>query len=431
MRFSVGVNYWPRRSGPAMWRRFDAGEIAEDFARIAALGLDTVRLFLQWEDFQPRADEVDAAMLDRLTQVCDLAAERGLRAMPVLFSGHLCGANWLPAWTLDRSRPRGAYRTIAGGSESPYGAGNIYAGPLLDAQVFLARAAGVRLREHPAITCWDIGHRFSDVRAPRRGKISTGDHGAASAAEPEIAEWSRRLTAALAESSGVAATAGTFDGDLTADREIRLGSLCAPFAFASMQGSTVTLFFARNRLDPEVVPFLAMLAAGFSHKPVIVTCLGNPRCPRGKFSASERFATAGEPPEPTIVPDDPVFATYPCLTEDESAMWCTQVLERLHADGRLGAYWWCWTDCAGEQCTEPPFDRAPHEGACGIIRGDGSERPVAAALAAFAAQHRTVVPAEEMPLISATYYYRTLPTSARTLYDAFLGFVEERRAAMQ
>ncbi len=35
----------------------------------------------------------------------------------------------------------------------------------------------------------------------------------------------------------------------------------------------------------------------------------------------------------------------------------------------------------------------------------------------------------DMPTISGDYYYRTLPVSLRTLYDAYLGFVSERRAA--
>src|SRR5665213_437193 len=69
MRFSLGINYWPRRSAMAMWRRFDAGEIREDFARIAGLGLDTVRFFLRWDDFAPAADAIDAAMLTRLEAV--------------------------------------------------------------------------------------------------------------------------------------------------------------------------------------------------------------------------------------------------------------------------------------------------------------------------------------------------------------------------
>lgn len=427
-RFSLGVNYWPRSSATAMWRRFDLGEIREDFARIAILGLDTVRFFVRWDDFQPRADAIDPQMLDRLESVVTIAFEAGLQTMPVLFCGYMSGVNWLPAWSLDPKRPRGRYRTITGERESPCGIGDLYAPPLLDAQVFFARAAGERLRAHPGVKAWDIGHKFSNVREPSHAKVSTGDHGAASAAEPQVAEWSRRLTRALEETSALPITAGTYGGDITEDRDIRLASLCAPFAFASMQGSSLFSAFARNRLDPEVVPFLAMIAASFSFKPVLVTGLGNPTCPPDKFSAFERFALPGEPPNPTISPDDTAFATYPCLTEAENAMYCTAVLERLHADGRLGAYWWCWTDYAPELRDQPPFDLAPHELTCGILRNDGSEKPVAAALSGFAKEQRTIVKPNDMPMISSTYYYRTLPTSTRTLYDAFLGFVRERRS---
>ena len=411
----------------AMWRRFDAGEVREDFARIASFGLDTVRFFLRWDDFQPRADAIDPVMLDRLEAVVDIAAETGLRTIPVLFCGHMCGVNWLPAWSLDSKRLGGRYRTISDEREMPYGAGNIYTGPLVDAQLFLARAVGTRLRAHPAVKAWDIGHAFSNVHRPAHRKISTGDHGAESAAEPEVAQWSRRLTDALHETSSIVATAGTHGGDLIEDRDIRLGSLCAPFAFASMQGSSVCSPFARSRLDPEAVPFLAMLAAGLSHKPVTVTGFGNPTCPPDKFSAFERFPQPGEAPDLVIAPDDTAFATYPCLTEAENAAYCTNVLERLHADGRLGASWWCWADYAEELRAEPPFDDAPHEMTYGIVRSDGSEKPVAAALAAFARQRRTVTEARDMPMISSTYYYRTLPKSTRTLYDGFLGFVRERR----
>lgn len=427
MRFLLGVNYWPRRSALAMWRRFDPGEIREDFARIAGLGLDAVRFFLRWDDFQPEAGGVDPVMLDRLEKVVAMAADAGLQTIPTLFCGHMAGVNFLPAWALDLKRPRGRYRTLTPNGQSPFGAGDIYGGPLLDAELLFARKAGERLRAQPAVRAWDIGHEFSNLRQPPRGKISSGDHGRESAAEPKVADWSRRLTAALEEASALPVTAGTHCGDLTNDREIRLGSLCAPFAFASMQGDSISSGFARSRLDPEVVPFLAMLTAAFSYKPVLFSGFGSPTCPPGKFSAFESFAVADEPPNSTISPDDPVFATYPCLTEDENALYCTSVLERLHADGRLGACWWCWADYAPELETDPPFDEASHERSFGIVRTDGSEKPVAAALAAFARRQLHVLEPNDMPMISATYYYRTLPTSIKTLYDAFIGFVSERR----
>ncbi|MEA2666777.1 MAG: hypothetical protein QOI11_3721 [Candidatus Eremiobacteraeota bacterium] len=415
-RFSLGVNYWPRRSAMAMWRRFDAGEVREDFARIAGLGLDAVRFFLRWDDFQPRPDTLEPLMLERLETVVALAAEAGLRTMPTLFCGHMSGVNWLPAWSLDPNAPHGRFRTIAGDAESPYGIGDMYAGPLLDAQLVFARAVGERLRAHPAVIAWDLGNEFSNLREP--------------ATPLAAAEWSRRLSAALRESSGLPVTAGTHGEDLTRDRNLSLASLCAPFAFATMHGYSVYSAFARSRLDPEVVPFLALLAAAFSFEPVLFSEFGNPTCPPGKRSPYERVALPDEPPNPTISPADPELAAYACLSEDENAAYCTQVLERLHADGRLGAYWWCWADYADALRGEPPFDRAPHELSFGIVRGDGSEKPVAAALAAFARGRRTVLPANDMPLISAEYYYRTLPASTKTLYEAFLGYVAQRRGSL-
>ncbi|MGH7755061.1 MAG: glycoside hydrolase 5 family protein, partial [Vulcanimicrobiaceae bacterium] len=81
-RFAIGVNYWPRSSAMAMWRRFDRGEIAEDFARIAALKFSVVRCFLMWEAFQPEPRTIDATALARLDAVVELAVAYKLQLMP-------------------------------------------------------------------------------------------------------------------------------------------------------------------------------------------------------------------------------------------------------------------------------------------------------------------------------------------------------------
>lgn len=44
--FILGVNYWPRRKAMYWWSHFDPGEVREDFALIAELGLTLVRVFL-------------------------------------------------------------------------------------------------------------------------------------------------------------------------------------------------------------------------------------------------------------------------------------------------------------------------------------------------------------------------------------------------
>jgi hypothetical protein len=322
VRFAVGVNHTPQ------WAQFDAGSIEADLTGIAAAGITDVRFLVPW-------DGPDSVLADLETTI-GLVGDAGLRCLPSL----TC---------------------------SP-GIGNIYGGKLLERQVAFATEAGIRMHEHPAIAAWDVGHAFTLASPLPSNKLSTGDHGSEPAAERTVAAWSKRLADAFRTSSGLPATVGTTSDDLTHDNSVRLATLCAPLKYASIQGSNISLPFVRDRLDTEALPFLAMLTAAFSYKPVFVTGFGNP--------------------------------SYPYYTDEENAAYCTQVLERLQHDGRLGAYWFNWP---------------------------GSDSPVTAALGAFAREMRETVKARDMPMISSTYYYRTLPTSMQTLYDAFLSFVAERR----
>ncbi len=318
MRFAVGVNYAPD----------DAGKIEADLAGIAAAGITDVRFLVPW-DGAP-------IVVDDLVALVELAADAGLRCLPSLKS-------------------------------SP-GIGDIYRGALLEREIAFVNAVGSQLRDHPAIVGWDIGHAFTLTSPPPGGKVSTGEHGSEPVAERLIAGWSKNLAGAFRSSSGLPTTVGTTSDDLMRDNSVRLATLCAPLSFASIQGSNVSLPFVRDRLDIEALPFLAMLTAAFSYKPVLVTGFGNP--------------------------------SYPYYTDEENAAYCRQVLERLHQDGRLGGYWFHWP---------------------------GSDSPVTAALGTFAREMRETVKARDMPMISSTYYYRTLPTSTQTLYDAFLSFINERR----
>jgi endo-1,4-beta-mannosidase len=407
MRFSLGINYWPRRSAMHMWQRFDPGEIAEDMVRLAELGFDSVRFFLRWADFQPEALRMDRTMLARLERVMELISAAGLRAMPTLFCGHMSGVNWLPSWTLDSTRANGRFRTLTERGESPYGSGDLYAGALLEAQRLHAREAGAALRGHPAVIAWDLGNEFSNICEP------------ASAADAH--EWSKRLTDDLFSASGHAVTGGIHGEDLTRDRNIRPSSIAAPWAFATMHGYSVYSDFSRSRTDPDVVPYLAALTASLSGKPVLFSEFGNPTCPPGKVSPYDRVPLPDEPPLPIIALDDPVRASYACLNEDEMAVYARAVLDRLHEQGRLGGYWWCWADYHDDLRAEPPFDRAPHELTFGIVRSDGTTKPVATALSVFAREARDVVESND-PVISEPAYYAGLPGSTHDAYKQFLEF---------
>ena len=92
--FLMGVNYWPRKKAMYWWADFDAGEVREEFAMIAELGLTHVRFFLLWESFQPTPTMVSSKALADLRTVCDIAAELGLKLQPTFFTGHMSGPNW-------------------------------------------------------------------------------------------------------------------------------------------------------------------------------------------------------------------------------------------------------------------------------------------------------------------------------------------------
>jgi endo-1,4-beta-mannosidase len=381
--FRLGINYWPRSSAMYMWRRFDVGEIREDFARIAGWALDTVRFFIMWEEFAPAAGALDAQMYAQLEALMDALHANKLAGIPALFTGHMSGVNWLPSWTLDERTPAGRFRTISGGDSVPYGVGDFYSGELLEAQVRFASALGERLRGHPALHLWDLGNEFSNLRLP----------GSPSAA----ARWSARLTYALREASGTGVTGGLHSDDLTEDRHIRPSSIAAEWECASMHGYSVYAPFARDRRDPEVAPFLCQLTQSCAKKPVLFAEFGNPTC------------SAAPSASPT---------TFACLSEQEMSEYAKSALERLHRCGALGALWWCYADYAVQLAALPPFDEAPHELTFGVIRSNGSEKPVAGVLSRFAAQRRVVSPSP-LAIVDETAYFDGLPASLSDAYEAY------------
>jgi endo-1,4-beta-mannosidase len=163
-----------------------------------------------------------------------------------------------------------------------------------------------------------------------------------------------------------------------------------------MHGYSVYSGFARDRIDTNVVPFLCQLQQSFSGKDVLFAEFGNPECPPGS-SRVDGFA---------------------CLNEVEMAQYARGVLDRLHARGALGAFWWCWADYDLALATLPPFDRAPHELRFGIVRVDGNTKPIAQVLAQVAGQARSIKPPPS-PIADEAAHYSGLPQSIEREYRAY------------
>lgn len=98
-----GVNYWPGSCGPAMWSKWPEQEIARDLELTAALGMNAIRFFLLWEDFQPEEGRIDHSALDKLDRFLELCRQFGIMANPSLFVGWMSGKAYLPAWRNGRN----------------------------------------------------------------------------------------------------------------------------------------------------------------------------------------------------------------------------------------------------------------------------------------------------------------------------------------
>ncbi len=163
--FCLGVNYWPRHRGINVWKDWRSEEIDREFGEMESIGINTVRMFLVWDDFQPvkewygghrkskirvcfRHDEnvtiennpsmIDPVMMERFEQMLDMALKHNLKLMPAFLTGWMSGTLIEPSFLDGR---------------------NMFTDPgMLRYQALYAKFLAEHFRDHPAIICWDLGN---------------------------------------------------------------------------------------------------------------------------------------------------------------------------------------------------------------------------------------------------------------------------------
>ena len=161
MSFWVGCNYWASNAGCNMWHNWDEQTVREDLALLSKSGMNCLRVFPIWSDFQPAtpiygaggmireyrmADGsrpqnrwfLDETMLQRFETLCDVAAENGIQLIVGLLTGWMSGGLFVPPVLNGinlRTDPRA----------------------LLWEQRFVEGFV-TRTKRHPAIVAWDHGN---------------------------------------------------------------------------------------------------------------------------------------------------------------------------------------------------------------------------------------------------------------------------------
>jgi len=355
--FRLGLNYWPSETAMEWLARYDPGVVRRDFARIAAAGMNTIRVFLRWEDLQPTATTINAAALASVVDTADAAADANIELIVTLFTGHMSGVNWIPAWATGGDDGDDRFRVVSHGALQSRSRvlRNWYSdAEIADAQASMASRVAAALSEHPAVWAWDLGNENSNCTIPP-------DHAVAD-------RWLERMSSVLrARSPGVRITIGTHMEDLENERMIGPAQAARWCDFVCMHGYPAYADWSAGPTDEHLVPFLAEITRWLAaDTPVLFAEFGQSTVPRG------------QPP------------TGVQVQERDAATYTAATLEALRECGSIGALLWCYADYAPHLNDQPPLDLAVHERSFGLWRADGTPKPAVAEILARGGRRPTI-----------------------------------------
>ncbi|HUQ48661.1 MAG TPA: hypothetical protein VM053_10515 [Gemmatimonadaceae bacterium] len=390
MTFELGINYWPRRTAMWMWREFDIGEVREEMAQIAGMGFDVVRFFAMTRDFLPGPMCVDPTMVERLGQVCLAAKDAGLKSMPTLITINMSGRFWWPDWMID-----------ANGREA-----DLFSDPdILRSQALLVETCARSLAGDDSIRAFDLSNEIDDAQRPL-----TRDAGWL---------WASLLANTIRRAApGIPIQMGAHLVSLTTPGYVRIDDIAGVVDEDVMHGYPLYCKTARSFLDAELVPFCCALTAGLAGmgRPTLMQEFG--------------LCTAAKGVEGHTITDD--FLGNPLsqylASEEEGATYYSEVLERLVATGASGAYAWCYADYDERLYKRSPVSTAIRERTFGLVRPDGSEKPVADVFRKFRKRrdagelNRSSIP--KILDVSADEYYTAPQANFDRLYLKWLDGVQ-------
>ncbi len=305
--FPVGVNYWPASCGVDMWLCWPADEIQRDLDIVADLGLNTVRFFLRWQDFEPVAGEYDPVMFERLAKLMDWLRQRRLLAHPSLFVGWMSGGIFWPRWRKGR---------------------NVFTDAQMREHAFLfARACAQELIEYRDITlAIDQGNELCCLPDSHQ-------------APPEsVINWCREVNAAIRSVwPDVLMISGNEQSQVTCDSGWRFGQqpgcdLYSMHAYPVPGWHPISIDGMADPLTQSLLPFYVQCARAFG--PVMV----------------QEFGT---------------ILTFDSARQND---YLRHILPACHDAGANGFLWWCLRDVTAQI---PPYLDHAFEGTLGLVDAEG------------------------------------------------------------
>ena len=160
-KFILGCNYWASNAGTEMWKNWDEQAVRDDLAILSKNGVEYMRVFPNWRDFQPiiplmegqgkvmeyrlEGDIIpdnpyylDETMMSRFSIFCDICEEYNVKLIVGLLTGWMSGRLFIPAGLFGK---------------------NLYTDPvaLLFEQRFIKGFVS-RFKNKKSIYAWDLGN---------------------------------------------------------------------------------------------------------------------------------------------------------------------------------------------------------------------------------------------------------------------------------
>ena len=322
-RFVVTGAHWVPAKSAVLWSlNWDAAGIEADFARMAQMKFNTVRIDLLWGWFEPMPGIYNPKAFEQLDYLISLAHRHRIYLHPSLFIGGEVGeAFWDVPWRAGR---------------------NPQSDPeMLRLETNHAREFARRYAHETAIIAWDLTDEPPFWIVP-------------DASDAAAINWTRLIGGALRrEDHEHPIVVGTSTQDLD-HGPFRPDLIAGDVDFLSTHPYTI--------YEPELFP----------------DAMGSERGTYGAAFATALNLGAGKP---VLIQE--LGASNAQYAPERVADFDRTSMYSAFAAGANGVLLWCFTDADQQQYARAPYARAPHETQFGLTEADGTLRPAGKALMTF------------------------------------------------
>lgn len=340
-KFMLGCNYWDSANGTDMWKKFDPDVIRLDMQTMKQWGVQVLRVFPNWRDFQPvyrsycrqgnfreyvfgleerplqpQEDGIDPKQIENFRTFANIAAENGITLVVGIVTGWMSGRLFTP--------PALEGRNLISDPEC-----------LMWTQKFV-RGFVRATKDLPNIAIWDLGNECNCL-----GPAAT---------RAEAYHWASTVRdAILAEDKSRPISSGMHSMDSDPESGVWLlqdhGELCDQMSTHPYPSPTVGADVEPyNRLRPTMIP-----------------------------SAQSAYYT-GISGKPTMIQETGTFSQV-CGNRKMDTDWLRVNTLSALANNIEGVLWWCSFEHT--HLNNSPYRHILMERELGLVYGDKSPKPVA------------------------------------------------------